>query len=31
VLDLSKTEALLGAMPDWRKNLADVVARLEAL
>jgi dTDP-4-dehydrorhamnose reductase len=30
VLDLSKTEELLGPMPDWRKNLADVIARLEA-
>jgi dTDP-4-dehydrorhamnose reductase len=29
VLDLNKTEALLGPMPDWRKNLADVIARLE--
>ena len=29
VLDLSKTEALLGPMPDWRTNLADVLARLE--
>jgi dTDP-4-dehydrorhamnose reductase len=31
VLDLSKTEALLGPMPDWRDNLASVLARLEAL
>jgi dTDP-4-dehydrorhamnose reductase len=31
VLDLSKTEALLGPMPDWRENLASVLARLEAL
>ena len=29
VLDLSKTEALLGPMPDWRDNLASVLARLE--
>lgn len=29
VLDLSRTEALLGAMPDWRDNLADVIRRLE--
>lgn len=29
VLDLSKTEALLGPMPDWHHNLADVAARLE--
>jgi dTDP-4-dehydrorhamnose reductase len=31
VLDLSKTEELLGSMPNWRKNLADVLARLEPL
>jgi dTDP-4-dehydrorhamnose reductase len=31
VLDLSETEALLGPMPDWRANLADVLARLEPL
>lgn len=31
VLDLSKTEGLLGAMPDWRDNLASVLARLEPL
>lgn len=31
VLDLSKTEALLGPMPDWHANLADVIARLEPL
>jgi len=31
VLDLGKTEALLGPMPDWRANLADVLARLEPL
>jgi dTDP-4-dehydrorhamnose reductase len=31
VLDLSKTEALLGPMPDWRDNLASVLARLEPL
>jgi dTDP-4-dehydrorhamnose reductase len=29
VLDLSETEALLGPMPDWRTNLADVLARIE--
>lgn len=29
VLDLSRTEAVLGAMPDWRASLADVFARLE--
>jgi len=31
VLDLSKTEALLGPMPDWHTNLANVIARLEAI
>ncbi|MBL8763532.1 MAG: dTDP-4-dehydrorhamnose reductase [Phycisphaerae bacterium] len=29
VLDLRATEALLGPMPDWRDNLADVLRRLE--
>lgn len=29
VLDLRKTEAAIGPMPDWRDNLADVVRRLE--
>jgi hypothetical protein len=29
VLDLGKTEALLGPMPDRRENLASVLARLE--
>jgi len=29
VLDLAPTEALVGPMPDWRDNLADVMARLE--
>ncbi|MDQ3033990.1 MAG: dTDP-4-dehydrorhamnose reductase [Myxococcota bacterium] len=29
VLDLSRTEAVLGAMPNWRANLADVLARRE--
>lgn len=29
VLDLGPTEALVGAMPDWRANLADVLPRLE--
>ena len=31
VLDLARTEALLGKMPDWRVNLADVLKRLEPL
>jgi len=31
VLDLSATEALLGPMPDWHDNLAQVLARLEPL
>jgi dTDP-4-dehydrorhamnose reductase len=29
VLDLSRTEELLGPMPSWKKNLADVMKRLE--
>jgi dTDP-4-dehydrorhamnose reductase len=29
VLDLSRTEELLGPMPDWRTALADVITRLE--
>ena len=29
VLDLSKTEALLGPMPHWKANLVDVQGRLE--
>ncbi|MFO0633933.1 MAG: SDR family oxidoreductase [Nannocystaceae bacterium] len=29
VLDLARTEAAIGAMPPWRDNLADVLARLE--
>jgi len=29
VLDLTKTEALLGPMPDWRRNLASVMDRLQ--
>ncbi len=29
VLDLSGTEALLGKLPDWRTNLAEVLERLE--
>lgn len=29
VLELAQTESVLGAMPDWRANLADVMARLE--
>jgi dTDP-4-dehydrorhamnose reductase len=31
VLDLGPTEAILGPMPDWRVNLASVVARMEPL
>jgi dTDP-4-dehydrorhamnose reductase len=31
VLDLRPTEAILGPMPDWRVNLASVVAQLEPL
>jgi dTDP-4-dehydrorhamnose reductase len=30
VLDLSETEKALGPMPDWKTNLAGVVARMEA-
>lgn len=29
VLDITETERLIGPMPHWRENLADVVARLE--
>ncbi|MBC7834386.1 MAG: dTDP-4-dehydrorhamnose reductase [Phycisphaerales bacterium] len=29
VLDISETERAIGEVPDWRANLADVVARLE--
>ncbi len=29
VLDLTRTEALLGTMPSWRENLANVLTRLE--
>jgi dTDP-4-dehydrorhamnose reductase len=29
VLDLSKTERLIGPMPDWQHSLADVLRRLE--
>ena len=29
VLDISQTELRLGPLPDWRENLADVLARLE--
>lgn len=28
VLDLARVEAILGPMPDWKRNLADVLARL---
>lgn len=28
VLDLSRTEAVVGPMPDWKRNLADVLAEL---
>jgi dTDP-4-dehydrorhamnose reductase len=31
VLDLGPTEALLGPMPDWHENLADVMRRLEPI
>jgi dTDP-4-dehydrorhamnose reductase len=31
VLALAPTEAILGPMPDWRKNLANVVGQLEPL
>jgi dTDP-4-dehydrorhamnose reductase len=31
VLDITETQALLGAMPDWQHNLADVIKRLEPL
>mgnify|MGYP001767423863 CR=1 FL=1 len=31
VLDLGPTEEILGPMPDWRQNLAQVIASLEAL
>lgn len=30
VLDLSRTESMIGRLPDWRENLAPVVARLGA-
>jgi dTDP-4-dehydrorhamnose reductase len=30
VLDLSRTESLVGPMPDWRVNLAEVMRRLES-
>ncbi|MFO0831183.1 MAG: dTDP-4-dehydrorhamnose reductase [Phycisphaerales bacterium] len=30
VLDISRTENAVGAMPDWRVNLTDVVRRLDA-
>ena len=31
VLDVAKTEALVGPMPRWQDNLADVLGRLERL
>lgn len=31
VLDLAPTEALVGPMPSWQTNLADVMARLEPI
>jgi hypothetical protein len=31
VLDLSRTEALLGPLPDWQQNLAQVMNHLEPL
>ena len=31
VLDLAPTEALVGPMPDWHDNLANVMARLEPM
>ena len=30
VLDITRTEAALGPMPDWRDNLADVLKRMES-
>jgi len=30
VLDLTETERLIGPMPDWKRNLAEVTPRLEA-
>jgi dTDP-4-dehydrorhamnose reductase len=30
VLDLSRTEEVLGSMPHWKQNLADIVSRLES-
>lgn len=30
VLDLSKTERVIGSMPDWRGNVSSVLSRLEA-
>lgn len=29
VLDISKAEAALGTMPDWKQNLADVIKQME--
>lgn len=31
VLDITGTESLVGPMPDWKENLADVIRRLEPL
>lgn len=31
VLDLTRAESLLGRMPDWRSNVADVLQRLEPI
>ncbi|MEZ6192587.1 MAG: dTDP-4-dehydrorhamnose reductase [Phycisphaerales bacterium] len=30
VLDISKTEAALGTLPDWKQNLADVIKQMES-
>lgn len=29
VLDINKTEAIVGPLPDWKRNLADVVRQME--
>ncbi len=31
VLDLTRTESLLGPMPEWKQNLAAVLARVESV